>query len=148
MCASRRRRAALTAIKTVHTLIWFTVEASMGYLLYAGIRGRSDRRAAIAAAVVGVETFVFLGNGARCPLTGVAESLGAGRGSVTDIFLPRWFARNLPAIHVPLIAAAAFLHGRSVQRHRQGGATGDRREPTGGAPRTIGAPGGWMDVRA
>lgn len=32
---------------------------------------------------------------------------GAPDGSVTDIWLPRWFAHNLPAIHIPLLAAAA-----------------------------------------
>ena len=73
----------------------------MGYLLYAGFVKRTDRRAAVAAAVVGGESLIFAANGFRCPLTDVAESLGAEDGSVTDIFLPRWFAHNLPAIHVP-----------------------------------------------
>lgn len=49
-------------------------------------------------------------------LTDVAESLGADDGSVTDIFLPRWIAYDLPAIHVPLILLAAFLHGRNLRK--------------------------------
>jgi len=49
-------------------------------------------------------------------LTQVAERVGAERGSVTDIYLARWFARRLPAIHVPLILVAAYLHGRNLQR--------------------------------
>jgi hypothetical protein len=53
----------------------------------------------------------FAGNGFRCPRTDVAEHLGAEQASVTDAYLPRWFADNLPAIHVPLILLAAFLHG-------------------------------------
>jgi hypothetical protein len=40
----------------------------------------------------------------------VAESLGAGSGSVTDIYLPRWFAKSLPVIHVPLVLLAIYLH--------------------------------------
>jgi hypothetical protein len=59
------------------------------------------------------ETLVFAGNGFRCPLTQVAERLGAERGSVTDIYLPRWFARNLPAIYVPLIGLAGFHQART-----------------------------------
>jgi hypothetical protein len=111
-------QAALRAVKAVHTLAWFSIEACMAYVLYAGFARRSDRRAGIAAGVVAAETLVFAGNGFRCPLTQVAERLGAGRGSVTDIYLPRWFARNLPAIHVPLIALAAFLHARNLRtRH-------------------------------
>ena len=85
-------QAALRAVKAVHTLAWFSIEACMAYVLYAGFARRSDRRAGIAAGVVAAETLVFAGNGFRCPLTQVAERLGAGRGSVTDIYLPRWFA--------------------------------------------------------
>jgi hypothetical protein len=54
--------------------------------LYTSLRGQSDRRAAVAGA------------------------LGA-----TDIFVPRWFAHNLPAIHVPLIVLAAGLHMRNLR---------------------------------
>src|SRR5829696_8098335 len=58
----------------------------MVYLLIAGFAGCSDRRA---AAVVGGESALFAANGFRCPLTDVAESLGAESGSVTDIYLPK-----------------------------------------------------------
>jgi uncharacterized membrane protein YozB (DUF420 family) len=58
---------------------------------------------------------IFAANGFRCPLTDVGESLGAENGSVTDIYLPEWFAHNLPAIHVPLILLAVYLHGRNLR---------------------------------
>jgi hypothetical protein len=109
---------ALVAVKTIHTLAWFSIESCMVYLLYAGFGRRTDRRAAVAAAVVGGESVIFAANGFRCPLTDVAESLGAEDGSVTDIFLPHWFARNLPAIHLPLILLAAYLHGRNLRQLR------------------------------
>ena len=111
-----RERSALVAVKSIHTLAWFSIEACVVYLLVAGFAGRTDRRAAVAAAVVGGESLLFAANGFRCPLTDVAESLGAEDGSVTDIFLPRWFARNLPAIHVPLLLLMAYLHGRNLRR--------------------------------
>ena len=110
------RVVLLTGVKVVHTAIWAAVESCVVYLVIAGWRGRTDRRAALAAGVVGAETAIFLGNGARCPLTGLAEDLGASRGSVTDIFLPRRLARDLPAIHVPLLLAAAYLHLRNLDR--------------------------------
>jgi hypothetical protein len=133
--------APLVAVKAVHTLAWFSIEACMVYLLYAGFAKRTDRRAAIAAIVVGGETFVFAANGFRCPLTDVAESLGAESGSVTDIYLPRWFAHNLPAIHVPLIVLAVYLHVRNLRWRRsaqlartvQGGVASGFR-PKGGCP--------------
>jgi hypothetical protein len=114
-----RARPALVAVKSIHTLAWFSIEACVVYLLFAGFAGRTDRRAAVAAAVVGGESLLFAANGFRCPLTDVAESLGAEDGSVTDIFLPRWFAHNLPAIHVPLLLLMAYLHGRNLRRQRQ-----------------------------
>lgn len=108
--------AVVVAIKAIHTLAWFSIESCMIYLLYAGFAHRSDRRAAVAAAVVGGESLIFAANGFHCPLTKFAQSLGARSGSVTDIYLPRWFARNLPAIHVPFLVLAAFLHGRNLRQ--------------------------------
>jgi hypothetical protein len=110
---------ALAATRLIHTLAWFSIESCMVYLLYAGFARRTDRRAAIAGAVVAGETLIFAANGFRCPLTDLAESLGAERGSVTDIYLPAWFAHDLPAIHVPLVVLAAFLHRRNLRESHQ-----------------------------
>ena len=103
----------LVLIAAAHTLIWLSIEACVIYVLGAGLAGRSDRSVAIAGGIVAAETLVFAANGFRCPLTDLAESQGAARGSVTDIYLPAWFARNLPAIHVPIILLAVVLHLRN-----------------------------------
>ena len=79
-------RSALVGVKAVHSLLYFFIECCMRYLIYAGLKGREDRRTAIAAGVVGGESLIFLGNRCRCPLTGLAENLGAASGSVTDIY--------------------------------------------------------------
>ncbi len=110
---------ALAALKTAHTSIWLVVEAAMAYLIVSGLRRQTDRRAAVAAVVVATESIVFLGNGARCPLTTMATRLGSGSGSVTDIYLPRWLAHNLPAIHVPLVLLAVYLHLRNLRQQKQ-----------------------------
>jgi hypothetical protein len=118
--------AGVAAVKAVHTLVWLSVESCMAYLLISGFARRSDRRAATAAGVVAGESLIFAASGFRCPLTQLATRLGAQNGSVTDIYLPRWLARNLPTIHVPLIILAAFLHGANLRR-------GARRDPGGDA---------------
>jgi hypothetical protein len=110
--------AAVVGVKAIHTLIWASIEGCVVYILAAGLARRSDRAVAIAAGIVASETLVFAANGFRCPLSDLAESLGADRGSVTDLYLPKWFADNLPAIHVPLIAVATFLHVRNIRSHR------------------------------
>ena len=80
----------------------------MLYALYAGLVGRTDKRVGIASAIVAGETLVFAGNWFRCPLTGLAERYGAQRGSVADIYLPKWFAHNMPAIHTPLLVLMTY----------------------------------------
>lgn len=106
------RGAALVAIKAVHSLVFFAEELSVGYLLYAGLTKRQDRTAAVAAGAVAAESAIYFGNGRRCPLTGVAEELGAEHGSVTDIYLPRWIAKRIFTYNAPLIVVAALLHAR------------------------------------
>jgi len=46
--------------------------------------------------VVATESLIFAGNGFRCPLTRIAERLGAERGSVTDIYLPSGSPATFP----------------------------------------------------
>ena len=56
----------------------------MLYVLGAGVAKRSDRRAAVAGAVVAAECVFFAANGFRCPLSDAAQQrLGAERGAVT-----------------------------------------------------------------
>lgn len=116
--AGRPRPAVVTVIKAVHTLAWASIESCVVYALYAGFAGRTDKRVAVAGAVVTGETIVFAANGFRCPLTQLAERYGAERGSVTDIYLPPWFAHSIPAIHAPLLVLMTYLHARNVRRSR------------------------------
>jgi len=107
--------AAVVAVKALHTAVWVSTESCVAYVLWAGITGRPDKRVGMAAAVVAGESLVFVGNGFRCPLTELETRYGAESGSVTDIYLPRWFAHNLPAIHAPLLALMVWLHVRHLR---------------------------------
>ena len=131
---ARQPSVALTVVKVVHTLAWFSIESCMLYVLYAGFARRSDRRAAIAAGVVAAESLVYTANGFRCPLTEAAEHLGAQRGSVTDVYLPKWLASNLQAIHAPLIVLATFLHGRNLRQRGRESRLGARKCQRQAAP--------------
>jgi len=118
------RRLAL--IRSVHTAAWFSIESCVGYLLWSGATGRSDRRAGVAAAVVAGECLVFAADGFRCPMTGLAEAAGAVSGSVTDLYLPAWFARNLPVVHLPLLVLIGWLHARTLRRRIPSSTAGRR----------------------
>ncbi len=113
------RAVALFGVKSVHSVAFFIIQTAILYLLYAGMRGRSDRTAALAAGIALGESAIYAGNGFRCPLTGVAERLGAESGAITDIFLPKWLARNVANIYVPLLLIAIALHARNVLPRRQ-----------------------------
>ena len=67
----------------------------------------------------------FLANDGVCPLTPLAERLGATRGAVSDIFLPDAVARTIPIWSTALLVVAALLHARSALR-----AGGGRSEST------------------
>jgi hypothetical protein len=110
------RSGAVTAIKAIHSLIFFVLQTSICYLVYKGLRGETDRKAVAVTAVVGAECVIYAGNRFRCPLTALAEDLGAESGSVTDIFLPKWLAANVARIYCPLFVLALFLHGRNLRR--------------------------------
>jgi hypothetical protein len=116
---TRPRPTVVFGIKLFHTLAWLSIESCVAYVLYAGFAGRSDKSVGLAASVVTGETLVFAGNGFRCPLTGLAERYGSEHGSVTDIYLPKWFAHNMPAIHAPLLLLMAYLHARNLLRTPQ-----------------------------
>jgi len=110
---------ALVGVKSFHSLAFFVIQSAICYLVYAGATGRTDRRAGIALGIAAGESLIYAGNGFRCPLTGVAEKLGAEKGSVTDIFLPGWLASNIARIYGPLIAFGVLLHARNLLRCHQ-----------------------------
>jgi hypothetical protein len=111
-----RERPALVAVKAFHTGVFFAVAGSIGYLLSSALRNRTDARAAVAGAVVAGEALIYATSGWRCPLTDVAERLGADDGSVADIYLPGWVASHIPHVTIPLVTAAVVLHARNLWR--------------------------------
>lgn len=110
--------AAIMLIKTVHTAVFLTVLAAIAWLVATGATGRRDRSVRLAATAVALESAVFVGNGMVCPLTPLAERLGATRGAVTDIFLPMRVAQTIPMWSGALVVLAALLHVRSFVRGR------------------------------
>lgn len=124
------RNAALTAIKAVHTAIFASVGAAIALFVWDGIRQRRGRRAALALGVALGETAIYASNNQVCPLTPLAEELGADRGSVADIFLPGWFSRRIPlfggtALVVGLVlnlrVALARQAGADIEKSKRGG---------------------------
>lgn len=89
---------ALFAVKAAHTLIFFSMLWAVLYTFYCGLTNQVSRKTGMAVVAVLGEVIVFVGNGGRCPLTKVAEGLGAANGTVRNLFLPQWFARRIPRV--------------------------------------------------
>lgn len=63
------------------------------------------------------ESVVFVSNNQVCPLTPLAEELGAERGSVVDIFLLDWAARRIPVVAGSAAVLALVLNLRALRDH-------------------------------
>jgi len=98
-------------VKLIHTLIFAVLSGCVLYVLYSGLFNVTNVWTWLAVAAILIEGVVLLANNGNCPLTDVAERLGAGNGSVADIFLPKWFADRLFPIcgTIFLIGLAALV---------------------------------------
>lgn len=107
---------ALTAIKAVHTVIFASIATLVAAVAWDGVRGRPHRRTAFAAAVAIAESAIYASNNRVCPLTPLAEELGAENGSVTDIFLPEPISRLIPAVAGSALGVGVALNVRALRR--------------------------------
>lgn len=88
------KRTLLFYLKLVHTVVFFYMCACLGYILYAGISRDFGWLLGVAVASLIGEGITLMLNHGRCPLTTLAEKRGAEKGSVTDLYLPGFIARN------------------------------------------------------
>ena len=110
---ARWRREVVVVIKAIHTAIFFSIASLIALVAWDGVRGRPRRRSAMAAAVALAESAVFVSNNQVCPLSPLAEELGAASGSVTDIFLPDWLSRRIPLVSGSVLVLGLVLHLRA-----------------------------------
>ena len=88
---------------------WQTVHGRLTALRQSGLLDRITAWTWVAVGLVLVESIVLVAFGWTCPLTILAERLGDGRGSVADIFLPRWIADRIFPICGTTYAIALVL---------------------------------------
>ncbi len=115
------RHAVIVAIKCIHSAAFFSIFGLILLFTRDGIRGRSTRRTATAAAIALAETAVYMSNNQVCPLTPLVEELGATSGTVTDIFLPDPISRRIPTFSGAILIVGLALQWR-LWRARSAGA--------------------------
>jgi len=113
------RPTALMLIKAAHTAAFFSIAGLILLFTWDGLRGRSSRRTFIAAGVALAESAIYGSNNQVCPLTPLAEELGAPSGSVTDIYLPDWLSQRIPILGGGTLLLGLVLQLRRWRERRQ-----------------------------
>lgn len=96
-------------VKLIHTFIFWLFSGCVLYALFSGIADRITTWTWIAVGLILLEGVILALSGWTCPLTILAEKLGAARGAVSDIFLPKWFADRIFPICGTMYGVAILL---------------------------------------
>jgi hypothetical protein len=110
--------ATLGLIKAIHTAVFLSVAALIVLYTADGARRRAGRRTTVAVTVALAESAVYVSNNQVCPLTPLAEELGAENGSVTDILLPIWTSRRIPLVSGTVLVLGIVLNLRNWRDRR------------------------------
>ncbi len=81
------------------------------YVLYCGITKTYNWILLLAISAVLFEGIVLIVNHCQCPLTTLAEKHGAEKGSVTDMFYPKWFVPHVFRISTVALVIGLILLG-------------------------------------
>ena len=99
---------SLRVVKALHTAVWaFFAGSILAIPVCAWLR--SFGAAFTLIGVVLLEVLVLVGNGMRCPLTGVAARYTDDRRDNFDIYLPEWLARHNKEVFGSLYAAGILF---------------------------------------
>lgn len=110
-------RPTIVQIKLVHTLIFAVLSACVLFVLYSAVLNRITAWTWGTLVLVLVESVVLVACDWKCPLTILAERLGATEGAVADIFLPKWLAdRIFPICGGTFFVGCAILLARLIAR--------------------------------
>jgi hypothetical protein len=116
----RLRKPAFVAIRAVHKLAFLSISALIGLFAWDGIHRQPRRRTALAGTVAIAESAIYGSNNRVCPLTPMAEELGATSGTVTDIFLPDAINRRIPLVGGSFLVLGIILNLRALFERRAG----------------------------
>jgi hypothetical protein len=103
------RYHSIKLVKVVHTIAFYMMSAVLLMMVYEVVVDRITLITWNAAGLFLAEGIVLLLNRGRCPLTSLAESLGASSGQITDLFLPKWFADQIFKVYGAVFVASLAL---------------------------------------
>lgn len=104
-------RNKIFLIKFFHSIIFIFMSACLGYILYCAITRTYDWTLLTALGSLSINGLALLFNHCECPLTTLAKEYGDPKGTVTDILLPAWCARNVFRFATVFLAVGLVLLG-------------------------------------
>ena len=102
-------RLSILQIKLIHTAIFYLFSGCVVYALYSGLVNQITLWTWTSVAVIFAEGVVLAVFGWKCPLTILAEKLGARTDLIGTMFLPKWFEDRVFPICGTLFAAGCLL---------------------------------------
>jgi hypothetical protein len=81
------------------------------YILYCTVTRTYDWTLLVALSAILTEGLALIINRFQCPLTSLAYKYGDNKGSIADIFLPAWCARNTFKFAAVLFTVELILLG-------------------------------------
>ena len=88
-------RNKILAVKSIHIAIFIFMTICLFYILYCAVTRTYDWTLLTAIGLLAINGMSILFNHFECPLTTLAKKYGDKKGTVTDIILPDWCARNV-----------------------------------------------------
>ncbi len=96
-------------IKFIHSILFFLIGICTIYVFFAALLDNVTGLTWLAFGIAVGELLALVLNNWRCPLTDLAERMGAEVGSVADLFLPKWLSDHLFTIFSIVFAATCLL---------------------------------------
>jgi len=97
-------RKKIFFVKFIHIAIFIFLAICLFYILYCAISRTYDWTLLTAIGAIAINGMSILFNHFECPLTTLAKKYGDPKGSVTDIIMPAWCARNVFKFFIALLA--------------------------------------------
>ena len=79
------------------------------YILYAGVTKTYNWILLVAIGAILVEGIVLLFNHRQCPFTNLAKQYGDEKGTITDMFCPKWFVPHVFRFSTVLVVIGLVL---------------------------------------
>jgi len=105
------RANKLFLTKLVHTIIFISMSLALVYIFYGGITRTYNWVLFSAIGAILVEGAVLIFNRFQCPLANLARKYGDKKGSVTDMFYPKWFVPHVFRVSTVLFVIGLVLLG-------------------------------------